>query len=93
MSEVVFSDLNNYDEFYLRPPLLPLVLAASYLFWHNVFMAGIVVALFGSLGIIFIYLIGEGLFNKRVALISAIFFTFLPYFVQSSHWIMSDIPL
>ena len=91
-SEVIFSGRTNYDEFILRPPLLPLMISFSYLFIHHSFTAGFVVALLGTIGVFFIYLIGKEGYNKTVGLLAALFLGFSPFIVRASHWIMTSVP-
>lgn len=91
-SEVIFSHRNNYDEFNLRPPLLSLLIALGYFFKHHVFTSSVIVSLLGTIGVLFIFLLGKELYNVEIGLLSALFLGFSPYMVTASHWIMTDIP-
>ncbi|NIA04130.1 MAG: hypothetical protein GWP09_02150, partial [Nitrospiraceae bacterium] len=89
-AEVIFSGRTNYNEFYLRPPLISLIFAGGYLFYHSVYTAEVIVALMGTLSVYFIYLIGKEWYNQEIGLLSAIFLGLSPMFVEASHWIMTS---
>jgi len=91
-AEVIFSGSSNYDEFQIRPPLLSLLIAGMFIFYHNTFSAGILTALLGSLGIFFIYLLSKRIYDEDVALIAAAIYSFSPVLVESGHWIMTEAP-
>jgi 4-amino-4-deoxy-L-arabinose transferase-like glycosyltransferase len=82
--------IENFNEFNIRPPLLPLLISLFYLPWHSVVMAHLVVSLISALGIIFIFFLGKELFNKKIAILSSLFYTFLPLTIQLSHDILVD---
>ncbi len=91
-TEVIVSGRDNYDEFYLRPPLLHLMISFFYLFKHHVYTAGVVVAALGTIGVIFSYLVGKELYNETIGLVTAIFLAFTNVIVISSHSIMTEVP-
>jgi 4-amino-4-deoxy-L-arabinose transferase-like glycosyltransferase len=91
-AEIIYSGRTNYDEFILRPPLLPIIFAFAYLFKHNVMTASIVVSLISTLGIWGIYLVGKELYGELTGIIAAAFFAVTPFFITASHWIMTDVP-
>jgi len=91
-AEVIFSGHSNYDEFQIRPPLLSLLIAGIFIFYHNIFSAGILTAILGSLGIFFIYLLCKHIYDEDVALIAAAIYSFSSILVESGHWIMTEAP-
>ena len=91
-AEVIFSGVNNYNEFNLRPPMLSLLFAVGYIFKHSIFTASIIVSLLGTIGVLFAFLIGKELYNRDIGFLSALFFGLSPFMVTASHWIMTGIP-
>ena len=91
-SEIIFSGINNYNEFNLRPPLLSIIFAAGYFIKHSVFTASIIVSLLGTLGVFFTFMVGKELYNEEIGILSSIFIGLSPFIVTASHWIMTDIP-
>ena len=91
-SEVIFSGRSNFDEFHLRPPVLPILIAFGYLFHHHMFTASVIVSLLGTAGVLFTFLLGRELFDRKTALIAAVIMAFSPYVVKASHWIMTNVP-
>jgi len=91
-SEVIFSGRANFDEFWLRPPMLSIIFAGSYFIYHHLFTAAVMVALLGTLGVFFVYLLGKELFNERVGILAALLYGFSPFLVNASHWIMATMP-
>ena len=91
-SEVIFSGRTNFDEFWLRPPMLSIIFAGSYFIYHHLFTAAVMVALLGTLGVFFVYLLGKELFNERVGILAALLYGFSPFLVNASHWIMATMP-
>lgn len=91
-SEIIFSGRDNYSEMFLRPPMLPVMIALLYIFWHNLLVANIMEAFIGALGTVLAYLLGKEFYNERVGLLAAILFGLSPYLVYASNHIWSDVP-
>lgn len=91
-AEIIAGDRSEslFNEFDIRPPLLPLFIAGIYQFSHSLIAAHFIVALISSLGIILIFLVGKELFNDKVAILSALIFSLIPLNIQMSHDIMVD---
>ncbi len=83
-SEIMTGKINNYNELDFRPPLLSVMIAGFYLFWHNSLIANIFVTLLATFSILLIYLVGKEMFNKKVALIAAFLLTFWPIHIYFS---------
>ena len=64
-SEIMTGKINNYNELDFRPPLLSVMIAGFYLFWHNSLIANIFVTLLATFSILLIYLVGKEMFNKK----------------------------
>ena len=73
-----------------RAPLLPYLLMFLYLFHLN-FLVIFFVAILGALSVCLVYLLGEKLFNKKVALYSAILFLLIPLHVIYSAKILTGV--
>ena len=52
---------NTFNEFHLRPPLLPVILSAGFLVYESVFIASVIMSLFGAIGVLFVYLLAKKL--------------------------------
>ncbi|MBW3014960.1 glycosyltransferase family 39 protein [Candidatus Woesearchaeota archaeon] len=91
-SEIFYSGRMNYSELEFRPPLLSIVLAASYVFWHSIITARIVMAMFlvGS-GLMF-FLLFRQVYGRKVGLLATLLFFYNPFIIKQSHFILSDIP-
>ncbi len=83
---------NNFDEFNLRPPLLPILFGLGFLIWHHPFMASFIVAALGVLGVFYIYLLGKKLYDEKVGLIAALFLGLAPFIARNSRTLMTDVP-
>lgn len=81
---------NLFNEFDIRPPLLPLLIAGIYQFSHSLIAAHLIVTLISSLGIILIFLLAKELFNRKIALISTLIYTLIPLSIWLSHDILVD---
>lgn len=88
-AEVIFSGRTNYSELDFRPPLLPLILSFFYFFKHSLLTAQIVNGFLSSINVIAIYLLSKELFNKKTALLSSFFFTFLAFSIEFSNMILT----
>jgi 4-amino-4-deoxy-L-arabinose transferase-like glycosyltransferase len=80
----------NYNEFFYRPPILPIIIAAGFLIWHHVFMASIVVALATSAVALGMYLVGARLHSEEAGLFAALIVTVQPLFVRFGHMLFTD---
>ncbi|MFH1587435.1 MAG: glycosyltransferase family 39 protein [Candidatus Diapherotrites archaeon] len=83
---------NNFDEFNLRPPLLPVLFGLGFLVWHHPFMASFIVAALGILGVFYIYLLGKKLYGEKLGLIAALFLGLAPFIARNSRTLMTDVP-
>jgi len=91
-AEIFFSGRDNFSELDFRPPFLSIIIFLCYFIWHHVFMAEILVAFIGALGIIFMFLLGKLIYDEKTALIGSCLYAFLPYLVKQSHFILTDVP-
>ncbi len=91
-AEVIHSGKVNYNELQFRPPLLSILFAGAYIFYHNILSAEIIVALLASMGTLFMFFIGKELYGNKTGLIAAILFAFSPFLVENAHYIMTDVP-
>lgn len=87
-AEIISGKMNNYNEFDFRPPLTPLLIAGSYLIWHNPFMANLLVTALSTISIFLMYLVGREMFGKETALLSAFMLTFWPIHIYFSKQIL-----
>ena len=84
------------DNFYawpkmgFRAPLLPYLLLIFYLF-NLGFLVSFLIVFAGALSVILVYLLGMKLFNKKVALYSAILFLLIPLHVIYSAKILTGV--
>lgn len=70
-----------------RAPLYPLFLAGVYsIFGHSYFWARVIQTILYSFLCIIVFLIGEKLFNKKVALLSSLICVFYPNFIFFSYY-------
>lgn len=76
---------------YLLPPLFPIFIAgASYIF-HDIELSGRMVScLFGSLTVFPLYLLAKNIFDKKIALITVLFFVVHPYLFQTSGEVLTE---
>ncbi|QQG38447.1 MAG: glycosyltransferase family 39 protein [Candidatus Woesearchaeota archaeon] len=89
-TDIISGGSNTYNEFYFRPPILPLILSIGKIFADSLIPSYFIVALISALGTIFIYLLGKELFNKQVGVISSIMLALSPFLIQTSHQILTD---
>jgi len=84
------------DSFYawpkmgFRAPLLPYLISIFY-FFNLEFLTNFLMPLIGALSVILVYKLGKELFNKKVALISSLFFAFIPLHVFYSGRILTGV--
>ena len=89
---------SGYDEFSYRAAFFPIILAGIYKIYHsqnpyhNQIVASLFVSLLGALSILFIYLAAKEIFNKKVALLSALFLAFLPFHIVFSKILYLHVP-
>jgi 4-amino-4-deoxy-L-arabinose transferase-like glycosyltransferase len=91
-ARVIVEGRTNYNEFDYRPPLLPILYAAGYLVWDNIYVANVVQGIASTLAVLFAFLYVRRTFGSTPALIAAALFAFTPYFVEASHELMTDMP-
>jgi len=83
-AEILSGKVDNYNEMDFRPPLLPMVISGAYVFWHNPLIANILVSVFASVSILFIYLVGKEMFDSKTGLIAAVLLAFWPIHIYFS---------
>jgi len=75
-----------------RPLIWPLFLGAAWKIGSVVVFGKILGLLFGAGCVYLTYLIGKEIFNKKVALVSALFLAFTPVFLFFNAKMLSDVP-
>lgn len=83
---------SNYDEFFLRPPLLPTFYAIGFALWNNIFVANIVQGVLTALAVLLAYLYARLTFGTTAAILAAFLLAFAPYMVETSHELLTDMP-
>jgi len=83
-------DFYGYPKAGFRAPLLPYLISIFY-FLNLGFLANFLIPLIGALSVILVYKLGKELFNKKVALISSLFFAFIPLHVFYSGRVLTDV--
>jgi 4-amino-4-deoxy-L-arabinose transferase-like glycosyltransferase len=91
-ARVIVDGRTNYSEFDYKPPLLPILYAAGYLVWDDIYVANVVQGIVSTLAVLFAFLYVRRSFGLLPALIAAALFAFTPYFVKTSHELMTDMP-
>jgi len=91
-AKVILDGRTNYSELDYRPPMLSIFYAVGFSLWDNVYVANIVQGLVSSLIIVFGFLFSRTVFGTSVAVVTALFFAFMPYLVSLSHELMADCP-
>jgi len=81
---------NTFNEFDLRPPLLPLLLSPVHFTNHPLIYAHILVSFLSTLGILGTYLLASHLYNKRIGILSALLYSLIPYYIYFSHKLLVD---
>jgi 4-amino-4-deoxy-L-arabinose transferase-like glycosyltransferase len=74
-----------------RPPLLPYTLAFIYLFTDNHTILFALMPFIGALGVLLVYLLTKELFDKRIAIASAVLFSIFPIYVSFAGKVMNDV--
>jgi len=63
-------------------------------YWADAYFLGrLIIAIFGAASVWLVYRIGDKLFSRKVALVSAFFFSFSFAHIQSSHYLKADVPM
>ena len=83
-------DFYGYPKAGFRAPLLPYLISIFYILKLG-FLANFLIPLIGSLSVILVYNLGKEMFNKRVGLVSSLFFTFIPLHVFYSGRVLTDV--
>ncbi|VVB51112.1 Dolichyl-phosphate-mannose-protein mannosyltransferase [uncultured archaeon] len=91
-AEVFSSGKTNYDELASRPPFLSFIISLGYIFWHNMYMAQLVVTFINSLGVIALYYLIKRIVNWQAAVIGSLLLSISPFVLEQSHYILTDIP-
>jgi 4-amino-4-deoxy-L-arabinose transferase-like glycosyltransferase len=91
-ARVIVDGRTNYSEFDYKPPLLPILYAAGYLVWDDIYVANLVQGIASTLVVLFAFLYVRRSFGVLPALVAAALFAFTPYFVETSHELMTDMP-
>ena len=69
----------GYLEIDSRPPLLSILFAGVFRFWHSDYAAAAVTALLNALGPVFLYLAGRKVTGKTPAALAALLLAFCPF--------------
>jgi hypothetical protein len=72
--------------------LLPAIYAAGFAVWDHIFVANIVQGLFTTLAVLFAFVYARQAFDTTTALCAAFLLAFSPYFVETSHELLTDMP-
>lgn len=91
-ARVIADGRTNYDEFFERPPLLSIVYALGFKLWDDVYVANVMQGLFTTLAVLFAFLYVRRTFGLVAGLCAAFLLAFAPYFVETSHELMTDMP-
>lgn len=82
----------SYELHYVRPALLPFVMFILYKVGATEIVFRILILIFSMIGVIFTYLVGKELFDKRIALIATTLISFFYVHLFYTARIMTDIP-
>ena len=91
-AEIILSDRDNYSEMSYRSPLLPIFFAAAFSLYDHIYMAHIVVALFGILIPLSLFMLGKWLYGISEGLIAAFFGAFATFVFYQSRTLLPDAP-
>jgi hypothetical protein len=76
-----------------RPLGMPFIAGIGWKLGFDPYLFSKMIAiLFGAASILFVYLIAEKIFDKRVALIASILFSITPLFMYYSEYVLTEIP-
>ena len=84
-------DLTSYQLHYVRPPLLPFLMAGLYKIGFGELAARVLILIFSIVGVLFTYIVGKNIFNKWVGLISTFIMSFFYLHLFYTARIMTDI--
>lgn len=93
--EIYENNLNPFVEFWsYKPPFMFEITAVLFkLFGPSRVWGRLVTLIFSCLSLLFTYLLGENLFNKRVGFLSALLLFFFPLFMAQSFLFQAAVPL
>lgn len=92
-SEII-SDLkaDNFNEFYFRPIMLPVLIAGIYKINHSPLAANLLIALFGAASVFVAYKLGSLMYSKKAGIIAAFILAFWPIHISYSQVILTHVP-
>lgn len=85
-------NLTSYQLHYIRPPLLPFLMAGLYKIGFDELGMRILVLLFSMVGVFFTYLVGKEIFNKWIGLIASFLMTIFYASLFYTARILTDLP-
>jgi 4-amino-4-deoxy-L-arabinose transferase-like glycosyltransferase len=91
-AKVIVDGRANYDEFFERPPLLSAAYALGFALWDNIYVANVVQGLWTVSAVLFALLYVRKTFGLVAGLCAAFLLAFGPYFVETSHELLTDMP-
>jgi len=91
-AKVMLGARSNYDEFFLRPPALSALYAMGFALWDDIFVANIVQGIVTTLAVLLTFAYARRAFDATTALCAAFLLAFTPYFVETSHELLTDMP-
>ena len=91
-ARVILEGHSTYDEFFERPPLLSIVYAGGLALWNNLYVANVMQGLVTVLAVLFGFLYVRRSFGATAGFCAAFLLAFAPYFVKTSHELMTDMP-
>jgi 4-amino-4-deoxy-L-arabinose transferase-like glycosyltransferase len=91
-AKVIVDGRTNYDEFFERPPVLSIVYALGFALWDNIYIANVMQGLFTTLAVLFVFLYVRSTFGLMAGISAAFLLAFAPYFVETSHELLTDMP-
>jgi 4-amino-4-deoxy-L-arabinose transferase-like glycosyltransferase len=89
---VMLDERDNYDELYYRPPVLPLLYAAGFSVWDDIFVAHLVQGGLTTLAVLFLFLFTRQSFGTAPAFFATLLFALSPYMVEASHNLLTGVP-
>jgi 4-amino-4-deoxy-L-arabinose transferase-like glycosyltransferase len=91
-AKVILDGRTNYDEFFERPPLLSIVYALGFALWDNIYVANVMQGLWTTTAVLFAFVYVRKAFGILAGLCAAFLLAFGPYFVETSHELLTDMP-
>src|SRR6266446_9920497 len=91
-AKVIVDGRTNYDEFFERPPLLSIVYALGFALWDNIYVANLMQGLWTTTAVLFAFVYVRKAFGLLSGLCAAFLLAFGPYFVETSHDLLTDMP-